>query len=915
MAGETLYGREGEVEALVDSIDRLGERGSALVLRGDAGIGKTTLLGAAVAHAEASALTVLSTRGVQAEANVPFSALHHLLHPLLGRIGDLPAPQRRALEAAFGMTESATPEIFLIGLAALELLSEASTRTPILVVADDAHWLDQPTASALTFVARRVALERIVLLAATREGFAGPFEESGLPELRIAPLSAAAAAHALDDSAPALEPAVRRQILEQAQGNPLALAELPVALADGGRLATLAAEPPLTARLERAFSARAAGLPSETRMLLLVAALDDLGFPGDIVNAAGRALGNETTVQAFAPAIAAGLVEVTQSELRFRHPLVRSAITQAATEAQRRVAHGALADVLGATPDRSVWHRAAVVTGRDDVLAAELEAAAGRANHRGAPDVAIAALRAAAQRTTDPHAAAERLLRAAELAFEIGRGDVVEELLHADEVRDVTGYQAARIAFMREANDGFSSPRADVGALIEMADRLCASGESDLALRVLRVASLRCYWKDPGVQVRLSVVAAAERVQVPDDDLRLLSIIACAAPIERGATVIARVVERTPDVRDPVAAKLIAEAACAVGGFDLADAFLVAAVEGLRAHGRLRLLAQVLMSQAFNVIYAGNLARAVAAAEESDRLTEETGQPIWRAGAAAAEARAAAAMGDASRAEAILTAADTISGQTGSSAAIAIVVESRGIAALYAGRHAEAYDHLRRMFDPTDSAFHFMLRFFTLADFAEAAVRSGHRDAAIAVVDEVAVAAEQTPAQAVHVGLAYARAVLAGDGDAERRFRAALDLDLTAWPLYRARLQLAYGAWLRRGHRAAEARPLLRAARNASDAFGARSLASAAREELRAAGESSGVAAPNVSDLLTSQELQITRMAAEGLTNREIGERLYFSHRTIGACLYRVFPKLGISSRAELAAALGGAATGAAASE
>jgi DNA-binding CsgD family transcriptional regulator len=908
LASATLFGRSDELLLLAGAIDRLGDQGGALVLRGEAGIGKTTLLEAAVAHARASGVSVLRAHGVQSEASTPFASLQQLLQPLLGGLAQLPSPQRSALEAAFGMREHATPEVFLIGLATLELLSEASAGSPVLVVADDTQWLDHATASVLTFVARRVTLEPILLLAAARDGIAGPLDDAGLPELRVGPLAPADAARALDGQAPALDAVLRRRILDQAQGNPLALAELPLALADGGELATLAPEPPLTARLEHAFSARAAGLPAETRMLLLVAALDDLGFPGDIVNAAGQASGRETTLEAFAPAIAAGLIEVTQSELRFRHPLVRSAIMQAASGTETHAAHKALAEVLADAPDRRVWHLAAVVAGLDDRLAGELEQAAERADRKGAPDVAIAALHGAARRTTDPHAASERLLRAAELAFEIGRGDIVEQVMQADDLRAMTAFQAARVAFMREANDGIASEKADIPTLIEMADRLSASGELALALRFLRVASLRSYWKDPGAAVRLEVVAAAERVPVPGDDLQVLSIIASAAPVERGAGVIARVLAQTPDVGDPAAAKQIAEAACAVGAFDLADPFLVAAVDGLRAHGRLRLLAQVLMTQAFNVIYTGNYTLAVAAAEESSRLALETGQPIYQVAANAAESRALAVLGDSDRAEEIATAAEAVALQSGSSAPVAIITESLGIAALCAGRHAEAFAILRRLHDPADAAFHHVLRLWAVADLAEAAVRCGQRDAAVAITEELAAAAGQAPGQALQMGLVYARAVLADDAAAERLLQAALDLDLTAWPLYRARLQLAYGSWLRRNHRTAEARPLLRAARNACDAFGARLWASAAREELRAAGESSGVAARNVSDLLTPQELQITRMAAEGLTNKEIGERLYFSHRTIGACLYRAFPKLGISSRAELAAALGGSA-------
>ncbi len=308
----------------------------------------------------------------------------------------------------------------------------------------------------------------------------------------------------------------------------------------------------------------------------------------------------------------------------------------------------------------------------------------------------------------------------------------------------------------------------------------------------------------------------------------------------------------------------------------------------------------MLTLQAWAAVYLADWKVAVPAAEEAGRLAAETGEPLWAAGAQVVKAMVAALRGDGEVADALAAQAEQDVPPIGASFMLAIVQLARGLTALGGGRHGDAYEHLRRVFDPGDPAYHPFIRCWAIGELAEAAVHSGHRDAARAVLEELEPLAAQTPSPWFQAGMRYARPLLADDRDAEPLFQAALDADLARWPFFRARLQLAYGAWLRRQRRVAESRAPLRAAREALDALGAIPWGERARQELRASGESSHRRTPEAWDQLSPQELQIAQLAADGLSNREIGQQLYLSHRTVSSYLYRVFPKLGISSRSQL---------------
>jgi DNA-binding CsgD family transcriptional regulator len=899
-----LYGRERELGALGELLGRLGQdAGGALVVRGEAGIGKSALLAAATGEATERGMRVLSAAGVQSEAQISFAGLHQLLRPVFHLSEGLSSHQRAALRAAFGMSKEAAPELFLIGLATLELISDAARNSPVLLVIEDAQWLDQSSCAVLAFVARRLAAEPALMLIAVRDGFPNPFDEAGLTELRLPGLGEKAAGELLDSRAPGLGPVLRERLLQDAAGNPLALIELPAALRsehlDEGALPP--SRLPLTARLERAFAARGFDLPSDTRSLLLAAAADDAAVLAEVLNAAAVLEGGAVTVDAFAPAIAAGLVEIQGTQLRFRHPLVRSAIYQAAGLPRRQAAHAALVQVLAGQPDRQVWHRAAAALGPDEQVAAELEEAAASARQRGAVAVAVAALQRAAELSENPARRGGRLLRAAELAFEFGRPGLGPQLLRAAEPLDLPADERTWLSWLREAYaEGGWSGAARAGSLIEIADRIRSDGHPDLAVQCLLAAALRCWWGNPGQETRAAVIAAAERLPLPEDAPARLAILAHADPIARGPFVIDRISRMTPLPADPVGAYLVGSAAAAVWAYDVSLRFLDTAVNGLRTQGRLGLLAQALVSQAWAAVHLAREPLAVSAAEEAARLARETGQPREAVSAELAQATIAAERGDLAVAEKLAGQAEAVLLPMGATPMLALVQFVRGRGAVAHQRYPEGLDHLRRALDPADPVYHPFIGAWGLSDLVEAAAHTDKRDVAEEYLQQLESLAAATSGSLLRAEAGYARPMVAGDDQAEALYQAALERDLTDWPCYRGRMLLWYGRWLRRQRRAADSRAPLRSARDAFDALAFPALAEKARQELRASGETSHRRTLEAWDQLTPQELQIARMAANGLSNREIGQQLFISHRTVGYHLHRIFPKLEITSRGQL---------------
>ena len=900
-----LLGRDAEIELLAALLDGVQDGGGALVLYGEPGIGKSRLLDAAAAFARERGFTVLTAAGVQSEAHLPFAGLHQLIRPLRFRAADLPAKQRAALDAAFGVGDEPAPERFQIAMAVLDLLGEVATDAPLLVLAEDAQWLDRPTTEVLAFVARRVQSDPIVLLAAVREGYPSPLLDSGLPQHRLGGLTPAEAMTLLDASPRQLPPAIRDRLLSEAAGNPLALIELPVSVTRPEPITP--GSLPLTQRLEQAFAARVSDLPEETRLLLLVAALTDDEHLGDIVDAASVVAGSTLGLDLLEPAAEAAIIDLDLHSLRFRHPLIRSAVSQSASLRQRRRVHEALAELLRGEPDRRVWHRAALISGTHEEIANELEEAAGRARRRGALAVAVTALQRAAE-LSPAGQRARRLLTAAELAFELGQRDLVMSILRAVEQLDPDPIERARATWIEEVVQ--TRPLGDVpraASLIATAEQAGRAGDRDLQLDMAWLVASRAWLVDPAPTARRVLIEAADRLGDPESaDLRIVAIQAYADPFGKAPAILKRLREAAADVhRDADAARFLGPAAVAVGAFDMAASFLDEAVEGLRTQGRLGHLPRMLTLQGRMAAHVADWGVAMPAAEEARRLAAELREPQWIAAADAVDSVIAGMRGDQDAAERAATRSESIAVPTGANLTIAFAQFGRILAALGAGRHADAYEAAERLFDPASPAHHPVIACWIIGDLAEAALHTDRIDQGRARVKQVEAASGDVPGTCIAVGLLHARTLLAADSEeAAGRFDEAFGADLARWPVQRARLLLAYGQWLRRQRRIAESRAPLRDARDAFDAMGCAAWSDQVRRELRASGESSRRRDLAASDQLTAQELQIAQLAAQGLSNRDIGQRLYLSHRTISTHLYRIFPKLGITSRGELPSAL-----------
>ena len=898
-----FLGRERERRVIRDLVAGVPQRGGALVVIGDPGIGKSTLAGLARRFAVRQGLTVLVTTGVPAESRLPYAGLHQLLRPLRDGIDDLPGPQRDALLSAFGQGADPGPDRFLVALAVTELLTAAAAGRPLLVLADDAHWIDPPSCDVLAFLGRRIDGAPIVLLATARDGYSFALLEAGFPELRLEGLGAETAARLLDAVAPGLAAAARSEILDVSLGNPLALCELSrhaLGADPAGTPVSLGAIP-VTDRIEKAFAARWTELPEQTRTVLLVAALNEGGTLGETLAAAGLLGGEAVSTAAVTPAIAARLVNAGPTGVWFRHPLVRSAIEHRAGLDPITSVHRALAAVLDGDPDRQAWHRAGASTGPDENVAAELDGAASRAERRAAISVAITALERAVELSADPAARNGRLLRAAQLAWELGRSALVDRLAGNVDRTALDLADRARLARLEEDIRSDRTPDAErIRYLAELARKVAADGQPDLAMDLLMSAARRGWQGTPDLRTRLLIADAA--LDLAADPLHpvLLSVLAYATPDIHGPLVRDRLAwlggGGGPGL-DPGQLIYLGQAATVLGAFGQSRALLAAVIPRLRAQGRLGLLVRALYNDAASAIYTGHWTEASASFQECERIAAQTGQHQRVALVKSCASVVAAMRGDDAEAERLASEAEQVLVTGATAAAI-----GRGIAALGRRDYDEAYQHLMRLYDPADGAFHYVMRMYHLGDLADAAAHSGHREQARGMVAELTASATGEPGPLMAVSLTFATVMLAADADAGPLFDRALADDLRQWPFYHARLRLEYGSWLRRHRQPAQSRRQLRTARDILDAIGAHAWRDRADAELRASGARFRAVAPEPGRFgqLTAQEQRIARMVLAGLSNREIGERLQVSHRTVGYHLYRMFPKLGITSRAEL---------------
>jgi DNA-binding CsgD family transcriptional regulator len=903
-----LIGRNDEVARIDAVLDRVREHGGVLLIRGEPGIGKSALLDQARGRASALGARILATGGVESESELAFAGLHQLLAPIRSRMAGLPDPQREALDAAFGVNDLVEPDPFRVALAASRLISDAADSSALLLIADDAHWLDRSSLDVLTFLARRLDNEPVVLLAALRDGFSTALEEAGLPILQLDRLSASDSEKLLDRVASGLPVDVHSRVLAEAAGNPLGLVELARARPETGDPVELLTPGPatLTARLERAFGARLDGLGEDTRLMLLAAALDGRASIEELLSAATLASGNEVALSALDSAAERGLAEPHGSEVRFQHPLIRSAVASTAPPAQRIAMYAALAHVVR-DPERRLWHRAAAAVGHDEEVASALEEHAQIARRRGAVMAAAGALERAATLTAEPRRKGERLVRAAELVYDLGSVDVVSRLLREAESLQVGPVDAARAAWLRQMISGAVwSQKGAAKTFVTIAERLLAGGDADAALRSLVPIAHRCWWTRSRARTRQYVVDAAEGMGSPGDDPRLLAVMALADPEVTAPSVRRRVARlQLEEISDAVAAMYVGIASEKAGDFAGGSRFLARAVARLREQGRLGLLTQALVHYAWAATYAGDWEAAERAAADAATLARDTRQPQYGLTAQLVGALAVAHHGSDTDLDALLVGPERTLTAINGGPLLAPAHLARGAAALGEGRHDDAFRALWPVFNENDPAFHRFMRWPAVLDLVEAGGGEQHATHIRQVTGELEEIANRSQPPILCAGLACARPLLSDEDNAEALFEAALSESSGNYPFLRARTLFSFGRWLRRQRRSADSRAPLRDAIDLFDALGAKRWSERARQELRATGERIGPRTPDARDRLTAQELRIAELAAGGLSNREIGERLFLSHRTIGSHLYRIFPKLEITARAQLGTALG----------
>jgi DNA-binding CsgD family transcriptional regulator len=904
-----LFGRAAERAQIAGLLEAArASRSSALLLMGEPGVGKTALLDDA--REQAAGMHVLVARGVKSEAELPFAALHQLIRPSLELIDALPAPQANALRSALGLGDGAAgaQQRFLIYSACLSLLSELAEERPVLVLIDDAHWLDAPSAEAFLFVARRLDSEGIALLLAAREGELRPEEAEGVQTLAVEGLDDEAAAALLDTAATNAAPAVRTRLVLQTRGNPLALVELPAALSEAQLLGhePLDATLPMTSQLESVFHERAGRLPSETRQLLLLAAADDSEETA-VIHRAGAQLGVEPA--ALDAAERAGLVAIHGNRLDFRHPLVRSAVYGTATESERRAAHRALADSLAgdeAHADRCAWHLAAATIGQEEGAVGALEQAAARAEDRGGPLAAARALRRAAELSSDPARRGGQLTRAAWLTSLAGRDDQATALARQAAPFVADPQLRARLAEVQGlASIRSGRPHDAVGPLLSAA-RETADDAPATALGLLMLASSAA-WNGGDREAYAAIARFARELEVPSADTRSKfirrALTAYAAMIEgdteTGSDLLRETIAWGGSSEEPLLVYWSAWGTLWLGDDAEFDHLVGRAAELARARGEIGTLTYALGTLAAQLALRQRFDDALVPATEALGFARELAAVNLELIPRGAIAIVAAVRGQ--DAEARSHAEATLAAATANGTPLRASFAVYALALLDLGHsrweeaHARLDAHLQGQAGALDPSTADML-----PDAVEAAVRAGRRrraEEALAMLEEWALRAPP----AALVRLSSARALLSEGANATAHHEAALEQRADALPFDLARAQLLYGEHLRRERRRVDARAALREALESFERLGAEPWAERARTELRATGEIARKREDGAPDRLTPQELQVARLVAEGRSNKEVAAQLFLSPRTIDAHLRSVFSKLGISSRTQLA--------------
>jgi len=877
-------------------------------------MGKTALLD--YGSRSCKGCRVISAGGVESEMELPFAALHQLCMPLLDGLERLPVLQREALQTAFGLTSGQRPDRFLVGLAVLTLLSDAAEPQPLICVVDDAQWLDRCSAQVLSFVARRLQAESVLMLFGERDQDQAS-ELAGLPELALERLSDDDARELLASSTPGrLDERVRQRIIDEARGNPLALLELPRGVSSASLAGgfAVAGSLPLASRVEASFRRRVDLLPEETQRLLLLGAAEPTGDPMLLWQAAA-VIG--LPIEAAAPAEAADLVTVG-TRVTFRHPLLRSAIYGAASADRRRSAHRALAEAIDAArdPDRRAWHRAHAALAPDEEVALELELSADRAQARGGIAAAAAFLQRAVALTVDAGLRAERALAAAQASLEAGAFDAALGVLATAEAGPLDELQRARVDLLRGRIASASSFGIGAAQLLKAAREL-----EPLDVDLARQTYLEAW-----------VAAAAAGELATAGTLRDISLAVCAAPPPAHEPLasdlllngLAQLVAEglgpaAPTLRKAVSAFRDDEKVLQFGGmaaraaatlWDVVswDAVITRQVQLARDAGALAQLATALQGKGIVVTWSGDFSEAASVVAEADAVTAATGIRIASYG----RMLLAAYQGREAEASALLT--TTIENATARGEGVGVQFARWTTAVLFngLGRYEDARVAAQQASDAAPELFisHWALEsHWALAELVEACVRSGNSSLAAEALERLV---EAPSASGTDWGLgivARSRALVSENEAAEALYLEAIArLGRTPLRPELGRAHLLYGEWLRREKRRMDARDQLRTAYEMFISIGADAFAERTRRELLATGEKVRKRGDETRGQLTAQEEQIARLATDGQTNQEIGAQLFLSPRTVEWHLHKVFTKLGITSRMQLRDTLPGAA-------
>ncbi|WP_067486415.1 LuxR C-terminal-related transcriptional regulator [Actinomadura hibisca] len=866
-----LVGR-GTEQAAIDQVIAGARAGSghALVLRGAAGIGKSALL--EYAAGAASGLRVLRAAGSEAEQGLAFAVLHQLLNPVVDLVDALPGPQRDAVRGALGLAAPPADARFLVAAGVVSLLAEAAGDGGLLCLVDDFQWADRASADALAFAARRVRDDGIALLIAVRGGGA----VGGVPDLRIGGLDLESAGRLLEGAAPS----VVERLVALTDGNALALREARERLSAAQLAGREALPDPLPVGADL-FGDQIAGLEADARWLLLVAAAEGRGDLDAVLDASG-------TAEALEAVESAGLVRIDGAELRFRHPLIRSAAYTAAEPAERRRAHAALAAVLD-DPDRRAWHRAEAALGRDEAVAAELAEAARRAQGRGGYGDAATALRRAADLTPDRPTRARRLLDAARAAWLGGRPGQAQTCLAA--ARELGGAdlrtEAAQLKGRFELNSGDAAEALriflEAGPTLELlADAGEAAGVVGDVAAIIEVGERAAHLEDGflrGMLVGIGALLGGDR--------------------ERGGAVLREALAR-PVERAEAADLLWASAAAGyLGEIDMATDFIVRAGRVARVSGMVGQLPVVLEYVATAERLSGRFALSASIAEEGLTLAREAGYANSEAAHLANLAAVAAVRGQQEECERYAADALAIAVPHRVGLRVSVASYALGLLDLGLGRFASAHSRFAALVSAGPGAGHPTTVWRSTPDRVEAAMGCGETAAAheaVAAYTQWSSTAQTDESRAL---VARCQALVADGEKALPLYEEALGLH-NGSPFEHARTALLYGERLRRVHRAGEARQPLRTAAETFQRLGADPWAKRALEELRAAGETSAAPEADALNSLTPQELRIARLVAEGASNKDVAARLFLSPRTVEYHLYKIYPKLGVASRTEL---------------